>query len=189
MQIDLKTIFGIPLRYKNHVYLLQETSENANQSQTNISFSNKWGMNTQRTPEEQEKAFAAQKNWYLQLYGFNTESALANFLRQKNIILDAGSGLGYKAKWFADLSPNSLVIGMDFSEAVFAAAETYKDTGNLIFIKGDISDTKIIDASIDYVSCDQVIHHTSNPEKTAIELSRILKRSGELAVYVYAKNI
>jgi len=55
-------------------------------------------------------------------------------------------------------------------------------------VKGDIGNTNIKNGLIDYVSCDQVIHHTEDPAKTMIELSRILSSGGELAVYVYAKK-
>ena len=122
------------------------------------------------------------------MYGFTDEKELRTYLCKKKIILDAGCGLGYKAKWFADLSPDSIVIGMDYSDASYVAAKNYVDTPNLFFVRGDIGNTKIKSSTIDYVSCDQVIHHTENPEKTMIELSRILSSGGELAVYVYAKK-
>ena len=76
---------------------------------------------------------------------------------------------------------------MDFSDAIFVAAATYKDTENLLFVKG-ITDTKIKDNVISYVSCDQVIHHTENPLQTMQELTRILQKGQELATYVYAKK-
>ena len=84
--------------------------------------------------------------------------------------------MGYKAKWFADLSPESYVIGMDYSDAAFVAAKRYEDTKNLFFVKGDIADTKFHDDSLSYISCDQVIHHTENPLNTLKELARLLKR-------------
>ncbi len=114
---------------------------------------------------------------------------MAKFLSTKKYIFDAGCGLGYKAKWFADLSPNSVVIGMDFSDACIIAAKNYKDTKNLYFIKGDIADVPFKDNSIDYVSCDQVIMHTEIPEYTFKELTRITKNNGgEFSCYVYAKK-
>ena len=77
---------------------------------------------------------------------------------------------------------------MDFSEAAEIAANTYTDTSNLVFVKGDISNTKLKQNTIDYVSCDQVIHHTSDVSRTYRELVRIMKPGAELAVYVYAKK-
>ena len=56
------------------------------------------------------------------------------------------------------------------------------------FIKGDIAKTNIKPNSIDYVSCDQVIHHTEKPDETFAHLSNITKPNGEFACYVYAKK-
>ena len=116
------------------------------------------------------------------------EKNLAEFLRDKSIIFDAGCGLGYKAAWLAALAPHALVIAMDFSEAVVEAAALHKGTKN-IFDQGDIADTNILDNHIDYVNCDQVIMHTENPEQTFKELSRITNpKLGQIACYWYAKK-
>lgn len=156
------------------------------QQQTNEAFSEKW--REYESTNEKNKFYDMQKNWYLKLYGFKNEGELADFLSKKKFIFDAGCGLGYKAKWFADLSPDSIVIGMDFSEACEIAADNYKDVKNLYFIRGDIADVPFHDGAIDYVNCDQVIMHTEVPENTFKELSRITKKGGEFACYVYAKK-
>ena len=54
------------------------------------------------------------------------------------------------------------------------ASEKYKDLSNLIFIQGDLAKTGLEDSVIDYLSCDQVLHHTENPSNTLKEFSRIL---------------
>lgn len=155
------------------------------QDQTADAFSEKWAIvNDQQKYEELVKF---QKQWYLKLYGFESEENLKKFLEKQEIILDAGCGLGYKAHWFAELSPRSTVIGMDISEAALIAKDKYQ-LPNLYFIRGDIGDTGIKPRSIDYVSCDQVIHHTTDPRKTMKHLAQIMKDSGEFAVYVYAKK-
>lgn len=172
----------------NGVVLVDDDSVLENQKQTNDVFSKKWVAYDKEDDSEQEKLFEFQKRWYLKLYGFETEDALASFLKTKKVVLDAGCGLGYKAKWFAELSPSTLVLGMDYSDAAFAAAHRYKSVENLVFLKGDIANTHLKDGSVDYVSCDQVIHHTEDVAKTYEELSRILSEGGEFAVYVYAKK-
>lgn len=159
-----------------------------NQAQTNKIFSDKWVKYSEEEIEAQERLFAFQREWYLALYDFADENALGDYLQQQEVILDAGCGLGYKAHWFSQLSPDSLVIGMDYSDAVFVAADRYAHIPNLKFVKGDIADTRLKKNVVSYVSCDQVIHHTEDPQKTMIELARILKPGGELAVYVYAKK-
>ena len=166
---------------------LESLSSAVNQRQTNDAFTEKWSVYN-KSPEK-DKLYEMQRQWYLQLYGFDSECELAEFLRSKNIIFDAGCGLGYKAAWFAQLAPDSLVIGMDFSNAAKLAADTYKELENLFFIQGDISRTRFLDGSIDYVSCDQVIMHTQNPDETFAELSRITRsKGGEFACYFYSKR-
>lgn len=182
----VNSIFKEPIQIDKNLIYLHHSSEHANQQHTNEAFSEKWTEYEKTT--EKEKLYDFQKEWYLQLYGFQDENELAQFLRTKQYIFDAGCGLGYKAKWFADLAPESIVIGMDFSDACLIAAKNYQDTKNLFFIKGDIADTPFKDKSIDYVSCDQVIMHTEVPEDTFAELTRITKSGGEFACYVYAKK-
>ena len=168
------------------VLLVSDPSHLERQSQTNDVFSDKWTKYSEEDERNQERLFDFQKRWYLELYGFSSEDHLKKYLENQAVVIDAGCGLGYKAKWFADLSPNTLVVGMDYSEAAFVAAEKYKDVHNLAFVFGDIADTKLKDGVISYVSCDQVIHHTEDPQATMIELARILESKKELAVYVYA---
>ena len=185
-----KTIFKENIQLDgNIIHILQKETDLSpaeNQQQTNDSFSEKW--NKYEKSSEKEKLYDMQKKWYLKLYGFDTENDLAQFLKSKKYIFDAGCGLGYKAKWFADLAPDSTVIGMDFSDACYIGAKNYKDINNLYFIKSDIAHTPFIDEVIDYVSCDQVIMHTEVPENTFKELTRITSHGGEFACYVYSKK-
>ena len=128
-----------------------------NQLQTNKVFSEKWGK--QDKNEDKEVAWKYQKRWYLELYGFSCESEFAGFLQERDVILDAGCGLGYKAAWFAELSPQSVVIAMDYSSSVYLAANSYGHLENIIFVQGDIGSPIFKPEVIDYVSCDQVIMH------------------------------
>jgi len=182
-------LFKYDFEINNNLIILHNESKFEAQQQTNEAFSEKWitwWKNVEN--KKKEKLYDFQKDWYFKLYGFKNEEQFSTFLRSKKVIFDAGCGLGYKAKWFADLSPDSLVIGMDFSDAVLIAAEKYNNRKNLLFIKGDISDTPFLDSIIDYVVCDQVLMHTENPEKTLKELVRILKQGEQIACNVYAKK-
>ena len=188
LRLKLNGLFEKDFFEDRGVLIVSDISTQEGQSQTNGVFSDKWTKYSQEKQENQERLFEFQKRWYLELYDFSNEDDLKRYLEKQSIVIDAGCGLGYKAKWFADLSPETLVIGMDYSDAAFVAAEKYKDVQNLAFVFGDIADTKIKDGVISYVSCDQVIHHTENPQATMIELARILQPEKELAVYVYAKK-
>jgi SAM-dependent methyltransferase len=181
-----KELFNIPVTLNGNLIIMKLSSEFEDQQQTNNIFSDKWLRHGIKSQLDGIELF--QLRWYLDLYGFNNDNDFKDFLKTKKIILDAGCGLGYKAAWMALLSPESIVIGMDFSEAVFSVADHYKGISNLFFVKGDIAQTNLKEKSIDYISCDQVIHHTENPEKTFEHLSKILSRFGQIACYVYARK-
>ena len=166
---------------------LKSFSETLTEQQTSDAFSDKWGAYEETS--EKEVWYKMQKDWYLKLYGFTSEEAFASFLQSKRVIFDAGCGLGYKSEWFASLAPESLVIGIDYSDAARIAAENYSSQANLLFAQGDIANTPFLDGSIDYVSCDQVIMHTQKPDETFKELVRITNPvSGEFSCYFYAKK-
>lgn len=178
---------GTNIAVKGNFALRTDASQHVNQQHTNDAFSEKW-QKYERS-DEKERLFEYQREWYLKLYGFDTEAALADFLATKHTIFDAGCGLGYKAAWFARLAPHALVIGMDFSDAARQAASAYPAFENLFFIQGDIAHTGLRDGSVDYTSCDQVIMHTEDPAATFAELARITARDGgEFACYFYAKK-
>jgi len=179
-------IFQNPVQIQGNFYSAIASTEFSNQRQTNEIFSSKWNKASEK--DDMGKFEVFQFDWYLKLYGFDSEDELASFLQKQKVILDAGCGLGYKAAWFARLAPEALVIGMDFSEAAEIAARNYSDLKNLIFVRGDISDTGIREVMVDYVSCDQVIMHTEDPEKTFKHLCSLLSPQGQFACYVYAKK-
>jgi len=179
--------FGAPVTVDFNFAVRTDASQHAKQQQTNDVFSDKWEKYDQS--DEKQLLYEFQRNWYLKLYGFETEDALRAYLATCDVIFDAGCGLGYKAAWFAELAPQALVIGMDFSEAAQHAAHNYAYLPNLFFVQGDIANTGLRDCSVAYASCDQVIMHTENPECTFAELARISRRpGGQIACYFYAKK-
>lgn len=182
----LKSIFEKNIKFVDNLIIFENQSGFENQQHTNEVFSEKWLKNSIQSTLNGVELF--QKDWYLKLYGFENEDNLKYFLETQQVIFDAGCGLGYKAAWFATLSPESLVIGMDFSDAVVEAARYYSNIKNLFFIKGDIASSGLRDNSVDYLSCDQVIHHTQNPPETFNHLSSKIKSGGQFACYVYAKK-
>lgn len=183
----LKSVFTHPVSiHKNIVEINSRSNVAANQAQTEKIFSDKWTEAEQY--EKIDKLYEFQFEWFLNLYGFDSENDLKEFLSTKNTIIDTGCGLGYKAAWFARLAPHATVIGIDISDALELAAKNFSDLNNLFFLKGDIADTGLKPGSIDFVVCDQVIMHTEVPEKTFAHLAEITSAEGEFACYVYSKK-
>jgi ubiquinone/menaquinone biosynthesis C-methylase UbiE len=186
MRRRLDAALNVTLEFAGNYVTLTDASGAANQQQTNEVFTEKWDKYADTS--KLETFYQFQRDWYLKLYGFRDEAALAEHLNGCEVILDAGCGLGYKAAWFAQLAPHALVVGIDFSAAAEQASQLFAQHDNLVFIRGDIARTPFRDGSVSYVSCDQVIMHTEDPEATFAELSRITARDGQFACYFYAKK-
>lgn len=184
----LKEIFEYPITVNNNLIIIDQAQEKQadNQFQTEKIFSDKWTEVEQY--EGVDKLYTFQFEWFLKLYGFDSEEQLADYLKDKKVIIDTGCGLGYKAAWFARLAPQSLVIGIDISDSLELAAKNFQSQKNLFFLKRDIAATGLKNNTIDFVVCDQVIMHTEVPEKTFAHLSDITSIKGEFACYVYSKK-
>lgn len=173
----------------SQLFVSKEQQAAHTQQLTNDAFSEKWLAYDNEDIREQEKLFDFQKNWFLSLYGFSSFDELQARLADCDVIVDAGCGLGYKAAWLAELAPHATIIAIDFSNAVEVAHKNYASLyPNIIFVKGDISETYLSEASCDIVICDQVIMHTQDPTKTLKELARITKLTGEVFCYWYRKK-
>jgi ubiquinone/menaquinone biosynthesis C-methylase UbiE len=186
--MNVKKIFKHSITVEENMIFLDsvENVQQKNQAQTQETFSEKWSQFEQG--EKKEEVYSFQKEWFLELYGFDSEENLKQFLSSKNTIIDTGCGLGYKAAWFAELAPHALVIGVDISEAAKIAANNYKHLTNLYFYQADIANTGIKENRIDFTVCDQVIMHTEDPETTFAHLTSITSKEGVFACYVYRKK-
>lgn len=180
-------IFRQKLPVVRGVYIATPEEAFENQTHTNEAFSEKWGAYNQQQ-DDREAWKLAQFEWYLRLYGFANEHELAAFIARKSVILDAGCGLGYKAAWFARMNRRAVVVAMDYSDAIFLARDRYGNEPNIVFVKGDIAAMPLRDAVVDFINCDQVLHHTESPPRTLGEFNRILAKDGVLNTYVYSKK-
>lgn len=186
---DIQQLFAKQISIKgNFIQFVNDKNEEtaSNQNQTKEIFSEKW--EDANGYENFDKAIEFQHKWFLELYGFESEERLTEYLAKQSVIIDTGCGLGYKAALFAKLAPNALVLAVDISDAVIIAADKYKDIPNLYFFKGDIADTGLKEGVVSFTVCDQVIMHTEVPENTFKHLCDITAPNGEFACYVYSKK-
>ena len=186
--MKVKSIFTYPVRIQdNWIYQNYfDDTDQKNQAQTKNIFSEKWSQFEQG--DKKEEVYSFQKEWFLELYGFDSKESLKQFLSSKKTIIDTGCGLGYKAAWFAELAPHAIVIGVDISEAAKIAAKNYKHLSNLYFYQADIANTGIKENMIDFTVCDQVIMHTEDPEATFAHLTSTTSKEEVFACYVYRKK-
>jgi|TARA_B110000037_G_C17000175_1_gene456873 SAM-dependent methyltransferase len=128
-------------------------------------------------------------NWYLQRYKYKSLINLKKFLSNKKDILEAGCGLARDSKLFAQLNKNANVYGCDQSlAAIKKAKKDLKKFKNVYLFQQDITKKIKFNKTFDFISCDQVLHHTPDPGKTLKNLFSSLKKNGYLNFFVCRKK-
>ena len=144
-------------------------------------FDYKW----KRLPNYAEHTKSFYKEWYLKRYG-HTERSLEKFLCKQEDILDAGCGMGRDSNFFAELNPNANILAVDQSPTAIMATLDYLPL-NCKVSRKDITTMKLKE-KFDFISCDQVIHHTPSPNKTLINLMNHLRPGGIIHFSVCRKK-
>jgi SAM-dependent methyltransferase len=155
--------------------------EDFGQAATFDSFSAKWSRVDE---QEVRQRVQAQYAWYVQRFGFGDEDGLRDFLADKQTILEAGTGLGGDAARFARLSA-ATVVGLDLSESIVTAQREFGAAENLHYIQADLMRPPLPAGRFDFISADQVVHHTPDARAAVQSLARLLAPGGVLAFYVY----
>lgn len=152
------------------------------QAQTLGVFSAKWNHFGEVTIDE--KAFAISREWLFSRYGWGDDGGVVNYFADKNIILDAGSATGRYANYFANISGKT-VFGAEISDGVDTAFKYYRETPNVHFVQASITELPFKQEMFDFILCDGVLHHTTNPRDNFRKLVSLLSKGGELAIYLY----
>jgi SAM-dependent methyltransferase len=97
-------------------------------------------------------------------------------------VLDAGCGMGWYTDFLSKRNPSGEVYGVDIAER---AVRKGHELDNETLLVGDISRLPFADETFDYVACEEVIHHTPDPEGTLEHLVEKLKPGGTLTMYIY----
>ncbi len=148
------------------------------------SFSAKW---SRVDDEEIRQRVEAQYRWYVQRFGFETEEGLRRFLAGRQTVLEAGTGLGGDAARFARLS-DATVVALDLSESIVTAHRAFGEVENLHYVQADLLRPPLPAEHFDFVSADQVVHHTPDAAAAVRSLAGLVKPGGSLAFYVYKRK-
>jgi ubiquinone/menaquinone biosynthesis C-methylase UbiE len=106
-------------------------------------------------------------------------------LRRGDTVLDVGCGPGTITADLATLVAPGLVTGIDLSAEVIelASRETQGlHDGSLRFAVDDVYDLSFKDATFDVVFAHQILQHLSSPVDALVEMRRVLRDGGLLAV-------
>ena len=159
------------------------------QQQTDEAFGFKW---SKRHTYESRAYKANVRRWLLERYCSDDPKKLNDWLGigDRKIILDAGCGAGVAGMlFFGDSLRDHDYLGVDSSSAVEVARERFREhnmAGD--FLRADISNIDVPDASIDIIFSEGVLHHTDSTERSLKHLSKKLVPGGRFMFYVYRKK-
>lgn len=100
-------------------------------------------------------------------------------------LLDVGCGPGTITVDLAQRVAPGRTFGIDLSPEVIAAARRIQREGGtaaIVFEEGDVYNLSFGDAIFDVVYAHQVLQHLSDPVAALVEMRRVLKDGGMLAV-------
>jgi len=152
---------------------------------TEDAFSEKWKKHHKNHQKKDWVDF--QRKWFLDRYGWKTSENFNKFLTSKNMILDAGTGIGNSAK-FLSTNKNSEVLALDASESIDFAYAKYGKLPNVHFLQADLRQLPFKKNFFDYIYSDQVLHHTKNTGTSFKYLTKFLTTNGHISIYVYNKK-
>jgi 2-polyprenyl-3-methyl-5-hydroxy-6-metoxy-1,4-benzoquinol methylase len=159
-------------------------------TQTRQSFLDKWS-NSNTYQIGGSKAFDSDTlQWILVRNGCEDLEGLRSKLKNSNRILDAGCGNGRILNLLRELvSPEVAIVGVDLV-ASNIARENITNAKNVSVNQGDLTDAdSLVDLGMfDFIYCQEVLHHTSNPQVAFKNLIKLLLPGGEIAIYVYKQK-
>lgn len=138
------------------------------------SFGRQWNRYDVARPEEDLRVFRIKT-------GIDPES-----LRGK-LVLDAGCGGGRYARLLGEHGVK--LIGVDLSAAVEKAETLCREYPDVTIVQADLLDLPLADESFDAAFSIGVMHHSPNARKAFAQVAKKVKPGGQLAVWLYRKNI
>jgi ubiquinone/menaquinone biosynthesis C-methylase UbiE len=112
----------------------------------------------------------------------NSAAYLLPHLRPTDRVADLGCGPGTITADLATLVPNGEVVGIDRAPEIVAAAAADHDAPNLSFEVGDLYHLGFDDGAFDVVHAHQVLQHLSDPVAALVEMRRVARTGGLVAV-------
>lgn len=115
--------------------------------------------------------------------GFRLKTGLAPADVCGRVVLDAGVGAGryaeVMARWGAE------VVGVDLTRAIDAAAQNLQGRPTVQLVQADIFALPFRDQTFDIAYSIGVLHHTPDTAAAFRRVAAVVKKGGQLAVYIY----
>lgn len=156
------------------------------QDQVKESFGFKWATWGEKESDAERAWYS---NWISRKYGFSDPDAMADWMRGREFILDAGCGSGETAgTWLLARGTWANYVGLDISSAVDVARSRYAAARDASFVQGDALNPPFEPGAFDTVISEGVLHHTPSTRAALLALAKLLRPDGVFLFYVYAKK-
>jgi SAM-dependent methyltransferase len=99
--------------------------------------------------------------------------------------LDVGCGKGRYTRYVAEQI--GVLVALDGSEAVEAAARNLETFSNVLVVRCDLRGAPVVPGSFDFVMCLGVLHHLEDPRSGFEELAGLLAAGGRMLLYLYSR--
>lgn len=157
-------------------------------TQTRGSFADKWALAGRSLFDQTLDPANEINQWIVRRNGFSSLEAFSSHVRPRRRILDAGCGNGRVTALLRRIAhEDAEIVGIDFASAAIAA-ENLKHLDKVGCHEGDLTKPLERFGRFDFIYCQEVLHHTNDPQLSFSNLCRILEDGGEIAVYVYKKK-
>lgn len=113
------------------------------------------------------------------------EGALGEPVVHGAIGLEAGSGNGTDTCFLGRRYPATELISLDMSEGVYQTRRRTSGLPNIHVVRASVLALPVKSEVCDFVYSFGVLHHTADPPAGLLEIVRILKPRGRVALYLY----
>jgi SAM-dependent methyltransferase len=161
-----------------------------NIEQTRNSFFGKWNSISNYQIEGPDSFDSDTLGWIVRRNGFLSLEDFAQHLAKFPVILDAGCGNGRILKLMRHIgSLEQKYFGIDFASWKTAKSNLI-NFENVAVHEGDLTSFSTLRdvCAPDFIYCQEVLHHTSDPALSFGNLAKLLNTGGEIAIYVYKQK-
>jgi SAM-dependent methyltransferase len=156
---------------------------------TKQSFRDKWEKNPSLAFAETLNEGHEINRWILERNGFTSNAGLKTYLESKTRILDAGCGNGRVTALLRECSSpeRTQIVAIDLVAAE-VARRNLSAYSNIDVREGDLLGDLSSLNRFDFIYCQEVLHHTTDPERAFRNVCSLLEPGGEIAIYVYKRK-
>jgi SAM-dependent methyltransferase len=156
---------------------------------TATSFRDKWTNNQTLAFSETLREGSEIHDWILRRNGFANRGALREFLSDKRRVLDAGCGNGRVTALLRESSSSETthIVGVDLV-AADVARQNLANYDNIEVHSGDLLGDLSGLGRFDFIYCQEVLHHTADPQRAFHNVCQRLSSGGRIAIYVYKQK-